>query len=224
MRWAVYLVGSIVLSATTLHAEDQGGWIGVTVGTVTPELATSFELDKPEGVLVYDVDDNGPALKAGIQRGDIITHLQGDPVTSTRDLSLRIARLPPGSTAEVRVRTIRGRGLSPTIAIQNFVVTLQEYPYDTPRRIPTDPFTAGWRTTPAWAANAETLCQTYNRLVAKCVEQVCAELTISSRRELAMMMAKEIRPDLSWSADGERKWLVDEIMGKCPLTQSAGND
>ena len=225
MSWVVYLVGSFILFATTLHAKDQAGWIGVTVGTVTPELAISFELDKPEGVLVYNVDDNGPAIKAGIQRGDIITHLQGDPVTSTLDLSSRIARLPPGSAAEIRVRTIRGYGLSATTAIQEFVVTVQEYPYGgRTRKMPTDPFTAGWRTTLAWAADGDTLCRTYNRLVTQCVDQMCSELAISSRREIAVMMAEEVRPGVSNYAREERKWLVDEIMGKCPLVQSAGND
>ena len=216
MSWILFLVGSIALSATILHAEANQGWIGASIGNITPELAESFELDEPQGVLVWDVDDDGPANKAGIQRGDIITHFQGELVMSTRDLVSRVARLSPGSTAEMRVRTMRGHAGSATVTIQTFVVTIQEYPYDGPRDIPTDPFTAGWRTTPAWAADGDTLCRTYNRLVTKCVEKTCSELPVSSRRELAVTMAKEIRPGVSDYANTEREWLIDEIMKKCP--------
>ena len=197
------------LSVTAIHAEtQQEGWIGVTITKVTPELAKSFELDKPKGVLVHEVD--GPAKKAGMQRGDIITHFQGDPVLTTHDISARVARTPAGETVNLTlIRDGKEQGVQVVVEGRAFAGGEQ-------KTYPMSPFAHGWRTTPAWAADGETLCRTYNRLVTKCVDQTCAELTISSRRELAVMMAKEVNRGVGAAADEERSWLSNEIITKCP--------
>lgn len=223
MRWLIFLVVSVALFPVAMYAEEKHGWIGVAVVLFQPmeHLAKAIEWDEREntGVMVHEVVPGGPADKAGIQRSDVITHIQGVPVTSSRDLSSRVARLSPGSTAMVTVMSLEGSLQAPIAVTQELVITIQERPDDIPRNIPTDPFTAGWRTTPAWAADGETLCRTYNRLVTKCIDRVCAELTVSTRRELAVMMAKEIEPGLTIFAEADRNWLVDEIMGKCPQLQ-----
>lgn len=88
-----------------------------------------------------------------------------------------------------------------------------------PASLLANPFSHGYRTTPAWARDGATLCRTYNALFQRCVVQSCDQLPISSGRELAQRMAYEIRPGNSPTASAERDWLVAEITGKCPQAQ-----
>jgi len=75
------------------------GRIGVGVQAVNQSLAESFGLDKPTGALVDAVPEQGPAAKAGIRPGDIITHFNGAPIQEPSDLARRVAELKPGSEA-----------------------------------------------------------------------------------------------------------------------------
>ena len=88
-----------------------------------------------------------------------------------------------------------------------------------PASLLANPFSHGYRTTPAWARDGETLCRTYNSLFQRCVVQSCDQLPVSSGRELAQRMAREIRPGNSPTASAERDWLVAEITGNCPQVQ-----
>ena len=88
-----------------------------------------------------------------------------------------------------------------------------------PTSLLANPFSHGYRTTPAWARDGETLCRTYNSLFQRCVVQSCDQLPVSSGRELAQRMAREIRPGNSPTASAEREWLVAEITGNCPRVQ-----
>lgn len=67
------------------------GWMGVAIQDITPELADYFKIDKDSAVLVAKVYKDNPADLAGIQAGDVITHIEGTPVKSSRDLSSLIA-------------------------------------------------------------------------------------------------------------------------------------
>src|SRR5690606_34116509 len=55
-------------------------WIGVSYQELTPELASSFGVDRTRGALVNEVVPGGPAHKAGIRAGDIIMNLGGREV------------------------------------------------------------------------------------------------------------------------------------------------
>ncbi|MCA1566999.1 MAG: DegQ family serine endoprotease [Acidobacteria bacterium] len=69
------------------------GKLGVRVQPVTPELAREFELQPgTQGVAVADVDPNGPAADAGIQRGDVIVQANRQPVRSSADLTAAVGR------------------------------------------------------------------------------------------------------------------------------------
>ncbi len=77
------------------------GWLGVAIQAVTPELAKSFGLKEPIGALVAEVTSGGPAEKAGIQRGDVITTFNGATVKDSHELPALVARSPVGDKAEV---------------------------------------------------------------------------------------------------------------------------
>ncbi len=81
------------------------GWLGVAASDVSPAEAEPRG-GSLEGARVGDVTPGSPAAKAGIQQGDILVALNGEPIADGRALRLRVAQLPPGST--VRLDVIRG--------------------------------------------------------------------------------------------------------------------
>jgi len=70
----------------TDDSPGEGGKLGVTLEPVTPQIAKQLGLDGTNGVVVSDVDPNGPAAEAGIARGDVILEVNNKPVTGTADV------------------------------------------------------------------------------------------------------------------------------------------
>ena len=79
------------------------GRLGVAIQSVTPELADSFGLGKPEGALVSSVEKGTPASKAGLQSGDVILAVNGRAVEQASDLARAIAETRPGTKVDLRV-------------------------------------------------------------------------------------------------------------------------
>ena len=79
------------------------GKLGVVIQNVTQDLSDSFGLPQPEGALVSSVEKGGPAAHAGIEPGDVILKLNGEPIESTTELSEKIAELGPGATADLDI-------------------------------------------------------------------------------------------------------------------------
>jgi serine protease Do len=79
------------------------GFIGVQIQPVTTEVAEAIGLKATQGALVASAEQNGPAAKAGIRRGDTITAVNGEAVKDARDLSRKIARFAPGTKATITV-------------------------------------------------------------------------------------------------------------------------
>lgn len=98
------------------------GWLGVMIQKITPELMNAMGLKTSKGALVGDVQDNSPALKAGVKRGDIITEFNGLEVASSEQLPKMVASIKPGS--KVKVKALRD-GVEKT-----FTVSLGELPDD----------------------------------------------------------------------------------------------
>jgi serine protease Do len=79
------------------------GWIGVQIQPVTTDIADSLGLKKAEGALVAEPQANGPAAKAGIESGDVITAVNGDTVKDARELARTIGALAPGNAVKLNV-------------------------------------------------------------------------------------------------------------------------
>lgn len=79
------------------------GWLGVSVQTITPEIATSLNLKEPKGALVNDVVSGSPADKAGIKRGDVIISYNGKSVDKMIDLPRMVAETPVGKEVEIKI-------------------------------------------------------------------------------------------------------------------------
>ncbi len=79
------------------------GWLGVVIQEIDEDLAKSFGLEKPEGVLVTEVADDSPAKRGGLKQGDIILQLNGQKVKDVGDLRNRIALTPPGTKVKLLV-------------------------------------------------------------------------------------------------------------------------
>ena len=79
------------------------GWLGVVIQEVNKDLAESFGLDKPAGALVAQVLEEGPAAKGGLQVGDVILSLNGQPIVMSADLPHLVGALKPGEQAALEV-------------------------------------------------------------------------------------------------------------------------
>ena len=85
------------------HGKVVRGFLGVTIQPVEPAMAKAFGLSHGGGALVGDVTPNSPAAKAGLQRGDVILQLNGQPISGPEDLSVHVAELAPGSVAHLQI-------------------------------------------------------------------------------------------------------------------------
>jgi serine protease Do len=92
------------------------GRIGVTIDQVTKEVAESIGLGKPTGAMVRSVEAGGPAEKAGVEAGDIITKVDGRAVEKSADLPRIVGGVKPGAKAVLQVfRRGASRELSVTV-------------------------------------------------------------------------------------------------------------
>jgi serine protease Do len=79
------------------------GWIGVQVQEITPDFAESLGLKELQGALVAEPEANGPAAKAGVEAGDVITAVNGKGIGDSRELTRTISHMPPGTLAQVTI-------------------------------------------------------------------------------------------------------------------------
>jgi serine protease Do len=102
------------------------GRIGVTIAAVTKEVAESIGLGKASGALVQGVENGGPAEKAGVEAGDIITKVDGKAVEKSGDLPRLIGGTKPGSKTTLQVFR-RGN-------YRDVAVSVVEFEPESPRR------------------------------------------------------------------------------------------
>jgi serine protease Do len=79
------------------------GKIGVVIQPVTQGLADSFGLPQPEGALVSSGEKGGPAEKGGIEPGDVILKLNGQPLMDSNELPALVAGITPGTSVNLEI-------------------------------------------------------------------------------------------------------------------------
>jgi serine protease Do len=79
------------------------GWLGVSIQSLTTELARKFGVKEGEGVLVNEVFDKDPAAAAGIKPGDILTRIDDTLIDTPSRLSRVVAGLLPGAKTKVEI-------------------------------------------------------------------------------------------------------------------------
>jgi S1-C subfamily serine protease len=98
---------------------EQRAWMGVQVAADANRDAALSQLGLPtdlRGAIVEGVVQGGPAEKAGITRGDVITQLDSTTIGSDSDLTTALGNHKPGDTVEVRLQSVSGtRTLSVTL-------------------------------------------------------------------------------------------------------------
>ncbi len=93
------------------------GRIGVVIARLTREVAELIGLGKPVGALVQSVEAGGPAEKAGVEPGDVITKVDGRAVESSVELPRIVGSIKPGTKAALQVfRRGSSRELSVVVA------------------------------------------------------------------------------------------------------------
>ena len=81
------------------------GWMGIAIQEITPALAKSFKLpdQRKNGVLISDVNEEGPSAAAGLKRGDVIVGFDGKEIKNVSQLRNMVARTIVGRSANVKV-------------------------------------------------------------------------------------------------------------------------
>jgi Do/DeqQ family serine protease len=79
------------------------GYLGVSIGTVSPQLAKEERLPTQHGALIAGLDPDGPAARAGLTAGDVVVGLNGTEVRTGDVLRNTIAMIKPGTTVDLDV-------------------------------------------------------------------------------------------------------------------------
>jgi serine protease Do len=102
-----FSIPASTVQSVVAQLKDKGsvsrGWIGVQIQPVTQDIADSLGLKKAEGALVAEPQVDGPAAKAGIQSGDVITAVNGTTVKDARELARTIGSFAPGNSIKLTV-------------------------------------------------------------------------------------------------------------------------
>jgi serine protease Do len=79
------------------------GYMGATIQNVTPEIADSLGISGKKGALIAEIVPGGPADKAGLQPGDVVLALNGQPVSSNSELTRLVAQVHTGDIMHLQV-------------------------------------------------------------------------------------------------------------------------
>jgi serine protease Do len=103
-----------VMDSIIKHGRVIRGWLGVSIQNLTPELAKSLGIKQTEGALIAGVENNSPADKAGLKRGDLIIGMAGKKVNDSTGLRNMVAEAAPGTKVDF---TILRDGKEQTITV-----------------------------------------------------------------------------------------------------------
>ena len=108
-----FAIPAETVKTVVAQLKDKGtvtrGWIGVQIQPVTADIADSLGLKKAEGALVAEPQADGPAAKAGIKAGDVITAVNGKRGQGRARPRPQIGGMAPGAIGEARPCGARAR-------------------------------------------------------------------------------------------------------------------
>jgi len=100
-----FAIPADTVKSVVAQLRDKGsvtrGWIGVQIQPLTADLADSMGLKQTTGALVSEPQPDSPAVKAGIQSGDVITSVDGADIHDARELARRIGTMAPGTSVKL---------------------------------------------------------------------------------------------------------------------------
>jgi serine protease Do len=100
-----FSIPASTVKSVIAQLKDKGavsrGWIGVQIQQVTQDIADSMGLKQADGALVAEPQKDGPAAKAGVASGDVITAVNGQSIKGARELARVIGGLAPGSAVKL---------------------------------------------------------------------------------------------------------------------------
>jgi len=100
------------------QGEVQRGWLGVEIQDLNADAAESLGLPDANGALVATVAPDSPAAKAGLKTGDVITQLNGQPVSDAGELQVQVGQKEPGTTIQLGI--IRdGKNVNVPVTLQS---------------------------------------------------------------------------------------------------------
>jgi len=79
------------------------GFLGITIQSLTPELAEFFDIEDTQGILITEVSDNSPAAKAGLRQGDVIVAYDDIDVNDTSRFRSLVSLTAPGKRANITI-------------------------------------------------------------------------------------------------------------------------
>ena len=109
-------VATKVQAQLVAHGKVTRGRLGIGVQEVNQALAQSVGLPKPSGALVYSVEPDSPAAKAGLMPGYVIVQLGNDVIDHSGDLPEHVADITPGTQTSLKVIR-KGEPLTLTVKV-----------------------------------------------------------------------------------------------------------
>jgi serine protease Do len=104
-----------VIASLRTSGTVERAWLGVQIQPVTDEIAESLGIEGTDGALVSQPQSDSPAMKAGVESGDIIVKVDGKAIKSPRELARTIGNMAPGVSAEL---TVLRDGAEQTITVK----------------------------------------------------------------------------------------------------------
>lgn len=92
-----------VMEAIIAHGQVIRGWLGIEVQPLTPDLAEAVGLQGQAGIIVAGIYRDSPALRAGLQPGDVILAIDGEPASDGRRAMNQVARKRPGEMVHIDI-------------------------------------------------------------------------------------------------------------------------